>query len=550
MVVSSLTINLLGLALPLVVLQIFDRILKNQSLNTLTLLIIGLFCAVIAETALRFARNTLISRTALRDSFGLHMQAISRYLYAPRTATSKISATAAADALSAVDEISQFLSGNGRLALLDFPFIIFFLAIIWAIGGVVVVMPAILIALFVGWTIRSSANFKRLLNEQVHLETERFAFYAESLKGISTIKSLAVEPQRQRRLERILQSSAWVSYQLVLRANRMIAAGQLFASLTMISIVTIGGLLAIKGVMTVGAVAACSLIGNRVTQPVLRIIGAWGQMEAARLARERMAPLTSLRPGTDTPRPTRPASVELIGLSMRSAQGNAPRHTVDLTIRPAEVVGIVAPDVVERTQLIGMLRGTLRPDQGAALIDGIDLAGADAEAAQQGVLFVGGEPVIFDGTILDNISMFHRISHVAAVEAASRLGLEPIIQTLPDGYDTRLGDMRASALSGDVLQAICIVRAAAMTPRMLVMDLRRVPPDDVSTRACERAIKELRGTATVIIVGQHLREVKDADRIFSVQNWQLQEVRQSAVTSARERIREAFAAQFHADTYD
>ncbi len=537
-VVSSITINLLGLVLPLVVLQIFDRVLKNQALNTLTLLIFGLFLAVAAETALRFARNTLISRTALNESFNLHMQVISRFLRAPRTETAKLPADAAADAMSAADEMGQFLSGSGRLALLDFPFVLLFLGIIWAIGGAIVVLPSVLIVIFATWTIRTSTNFKRLLNDQVQLERERFGFYAECLKGIATVKSLAIEPQMQRRLERLLQANAAVNYQLVLRSNRMIAAGQLFANLTMVSVVSVGGLLAIKGLMSVGAVAACSLIANRVTQPVLRLIGVWGQMEAARFAQDRFAPIMNLAPEPPMPQRTDPAEVELVKAAMSAGDLDG---GIDLIVKPGEVVGIVGHTFAERAQLIALLRGTLRPDRGTVLVDGVDLAGPDGEAAQQGVYYIGNEPVVFDGTILDNISMYRRVSHAAAVEVASRLGLEPIIQTLPDGYDTRLGDIRASALPRDILQAICVVRAAAIKPRVLLMDLRRVPPDDISTRACERAIAELRGTTTVIVFGKLLREVKDAGRILALQDWRLNELSTTVQLNALDRIQEAFA---------
>lgn len=533
-ILASLTINILGLALPLVVLQVFDRVLRHQATNTLALLILGLICVILAEVTLRFARNKLIADTALRKLFSLHMDGTTRFLNAPRTSTAKLSAESASDAMAAMDEMSQFLSGNGRVVLLDLPFVVVFLLLIWAIAGAIVVLPVVLIAGFTAWTIWSSAHYKRLLNDQSRAERERFDFYAECLKGIATVKALAVEPQMQRRFERILQSNAMANYRLVLRSNRMIAAGQLFASLTVLSIVTVGGLMAIEGNITIGAVAACLLIGNRITQPVLRIVSMWGQMEAARLAQERYSVLTEL-PVTPPQQPGRdaPAALSLVNVSMRDAKPTGDPSGIFLNILPAEVVGFVTPDITERAQLISVLRGQAKPNIGTVLIDGEDVTTPGGETLLQSIFFVGSRPDIFHGTILDNISMFRRIPHATALETARQLGVEPIIQALPQGYDTRLGDIGAAALPLDILQAICVIRATAMKPRLLLLDIRRIPPDDVSTRACSRAIAMLRGMTTVIVIGRHASEIKDADRTFTLQNWTLLKGRTRETAKAR-----------------
>ena len=521
-IASSLVINLLGLTLPLVVLQVFDRVLRHNSLNTLVLLIGGLFLMVIVEMTLRFARKQLISRMALCECFDLQMQGAVRFLNAPRSAASGMSPDDAFDAMSAMDEMSQFLSGEGRLALLDFPFVPLFIGFIWAMGSVIAVMPICLIMAFAVWTIYSSASYKRTLKAQVGFDYDRYAFYAECLKGISTVKALAIEPQMQRRLEGLLRSGAPVNYDLVLRANRIMASGQLFASLTMMSVVTVGGLLAIEGVITVGAVAACSLIANRVTQPVLRIIGLWGQLEAAQLAHERFAPLLAL-PAAPRLQRGGAAAVQVAGLQMRDQPEISQPLVIDFAIEPGQVVGILDSEFSQRAELLDILRGQSQPRTGSILIDGFDVTTPQGQGAVNDIFFLGSEPVIFRGSILDNISMFRRVTQVSAIDAARRLGLESVIQVLPEGYDTVLGDVGAAALPLDILQAICIARATVIRPRLLLMEVRRVP-DNVSTRACAEAIKELRGTTTIIFFGEIKPEVEDADRVFLLDDRRLEEI--------------------------
>jgi len=524
-ILSSFTINLLGLALPLVVLQIFDRVLRFQASNTLLLLIGGLACVVIAETVLRFARNRLIADRALQESFQLQMKGALRYLHAPPANTAKLPSNEAVDGMSAMDDMSQFLSGSGRLALLDMPFVGLFLLLIWLIAGPVVLVPIVIIVGFTVWTIWSSANFKHLLKAQTKQERERFDFYSECLKGIATVKSLAIEPQMQRRLEGILQSGAQTNYHMVLHANRMAAAGQFFASLTIISLVTVGGVMAIEDLISIGAVAACLLIGNRVTQPVLRTVGVWGQLEAARAAQDRYAPLLALpEDRTEPPDHQGPASLELAGFAMAPGSREAAPAGVDLVIPAGNVAGVVIPDFAQRADFVRVLRGQAFADHGKVLIDGADIATSDGAGLLHGVFFVGSQPDVFHGTILDNMSMFRRVSHTAALETARRLGLDPGIQALPQGYDTRLGDIGAAALPLDILQAICVARAVLMRPRFLMIDIRRIPPDDVSTRACTRAIEELRGLTTILTIGKQMSEVRDAERVFSMHDWCLQPV--------------------------
>jgi len=539
-VLSSLVINVLGLALPLVILQIFDRVLRNQSMNTLSLLIAGLLGVILVETILRMARNALLGHVALRDGFRRHMRTARHLLSAPRSATAKQQPETVFDSLSAIDDINAFFSGSGRLALLDFPFVLLFLAVIWLIGGILAAIPAMLIIGFVGWAIWASRGFKRALEAQQRGERDRFSFYAECLSGIATIKSLAIEPQMERRGERILHDGAEANYRFVLHANRMIAAGQLFASGTMISIVTVGGYLAIHGDLSLGAVAACTLIANRVTQPVLRIIGIWGQMEAARLARDRAQTIHAW-PGVETAadRPSGPAEIELREVAMRESVSDVSPVGISLTLAPGSVTGFACRQFTERMQFQDLLRGRLHPDQGVILIDGRDVAGDEGAALAEQSFFIGAEPVVFRGTILENIAMFQSgVGQIKAVSAARRLGIDPEIQSLPDGYETRLGDSDSSALPRELLCALDIARVVAARPRMVIMSRRLSSGGHtIETIAAQRAIAELRGQSTVVLLGDHPDELVQADRVYALEGWLLREITEAQRQGIGERER-------------
>jgi ATP-binding cassette subfamily C protein LapB len=206
---------------------------------------------------------------------------------------------------------------------------------------------------------------------------------------------------------------------------------------------------------------------------------------------------------------------------------------LSVRIQSKDVIGFVIPNFTQRTAFLEILRGQSLPYHGKAMIDGVDFSTPEGEALLGSIYYIGDQPDIFHGTILDNISMFRRVGHAVAMEAAQSLGVEPIIQALPQGYETRLGDIGASALPHDILQAISVIRAAAIKPRVLLLDIRRIPPDDVGTRACRRAIASLRGESTIVIVGRHKTEVEDADQIFGIQDWKLVDI-QTLPGDARE----------------
>lgn len=522
-ILSSFAINVLSLALPLVILQIFDRVIRYQSYNTLFLLIVGLFLVIIAETGLRLARNRLVSDIALKEGYELQMRAGKRLLNMPYSTSARLSPAVAGDAIGAIDEINQFSGGNARLAILDLPFVLLFLGIIWLIGGIIVIVPVMLIAGFAIWTLWSRAAIKPVLLDQMDRQRQRFSFYAECIQGFSTVKSLAVEPQMQRRFERILRDAAPANYALTLQTNRMVSAAQLFASLTLISVITVGAIMAINGILSIGAVAACSLISNRIAQPVLRIIGVWGQLETAKLALERSQAVMNLPQRQADIEPVKqPAKVQLNGVAMGDAGQRDKHHGVNLTVSPGEITGIIIRNHRQRETMARLLLGQTAPDRGKVLIDGVVPSDDSSDAALQGALFVDGHPAIFQGTIAENMSMFGCINPAATIELAQRLGVEPVMQRLPQGYQTMLSDVSATKLPQDILLAIALVRAAAIGPRLLVLDVRRSVPADICANAFDGLIEELRGSTTIIILGRTLTDSITGIRNYTMHDWSME----------------------------
>lgn len=521
-ILSSLAINTLRLAIPLILLLVLQWISAGEAPQyQLLLLIAGLCCALISEAALRLYRNRLFNALTVRGRYELQMHAGRRLLNTSYLAATRLSPHAAAEALRSADDLSRLRSGAARLAMLDVPFIALSLAVIWLIGGEIVLVPMILLALFVLWSLKTYAAMKLIIRELIDRQNERYNLYRQCIEPILTVKMLAVEPHFQRRLESTLHAAASSTNSYFLQNNRLAFVTQNIEIFLFFSVVAVGGVMAGEGMVSIVVVAICAIIASLVAHSTRHIIQGWQQSEAADLVQARCRAVMDL--------PQRvlgdmdfaaPAKVQLNRISMNYPGRPERTHGVNLTVMPGEIIGIVFRDDNRRQLLSDMIRGKIEPDHGEVLIDGEQIS-VEHDAALKGVMLVSDEPAIFSGTILDNISMFGCINPVTAVELAQRLDVEATIQKLPHGYETKLDHDSPGYLPSELLIAIALVRAAAIRPRLLILDIHRLIPSDISTGACEKLIEVLRGVTTFITLGRTLIESINDGSNYRLEGWSL-----------------------------
>lgn len=524
-ILSTIAINTLRLALPLTVFVVLDTALERADYRGLLLAIAGLICAIVAEMQLRLFRDRLFSKFAGRESVELQMRTARRLLNTSCLAAIRLSPAITGNSMRAVGELSRFYSGHARLTLLELPFIALCVLVLGFIGGALVVAPIILTALFVLWPLRSRAILKTNGRELMNRDRERFGLYSQCAQSISTVKALAIEPQLQRRLERMIRDAAPSNYKHILQKNRLASVGQLFETLTFLSLVTAGALMAAEGMLTIGALAATSLIGLLAAQSVRRILKAWEQVEATQMAQKHSDVVMSLpaRAAEDEIDISVPAKVQLNGIGMPHDGRPEKDQGINLTVGPGEVIGLVIRYAQQRQTMADILRCRIVPDYGEFLIDGQRIS-AERDAALQHVMFVDHEPAIFRGTIAENISLFGSVNPATAIELARRLDVEAEIQKLPDGYCTRLEPDRTADVPRDLLVALSLVRIAAIRPRLLMLDTHRLIPSGISMHACEKMIEELRGSTTVVVLERALTGMSGDGRKYRITDWSLEPI--------------------------
>lgn len=528
---ASLVINLLTLGLPLVVLQVYNRIIPNRARETLTILIVGLAFALILELALRITRSALLGWQAMRFVRRVENEAITRLINASPGAIEKEPVAVHANRFAAVAALGNYHAGSSRLLAIDIPFVFVTLAILAVVGGLMILVPVILFFSFAGLAARRSLDFRKIIAERSIQDNRKYDFVSEALAGILTVKCMAMEPQMLRRFERLQQRVAEIAMRSILVSNAAQSSAAVFGSLSQIAVVTFGAIRVIDGDMSIGALACITMLSGQVLQPLLRAISIWTDNEIVSHRRREVRKLLAL-PAVEASSPVTPpveGTIQFDRVSFEQPdQKRTAIHDINLFVTAGKVIGIVCTDGSASTSLLKLLLGDWKPTSGRVTIDGIATVDKAFANIRPSVAYVGPKPVIFSGTILDNLTNFQPQRRNYARNMAMLLGLEDSVNELPDGYDTKIGESIAENLPTSIAQQITIVRALSTGARVLLLDHANTTLDRRAEAALIQAIDKLRGSLTLIIGTLRPSVLTKSDVVYAFTDGRLVESRIAA----------------------
>ncbi len=526
---SSLGINMLALALPIVILQVYDRIIPNQATETFLFLILGMLGVIVLDTLLRIFRSLILSWDSARFDHRESLKAMNRVLDAENTAFEKESGGYYLDKMQALEQIQEFYSGQSVLLIMDFPFVVLFMVLIWLIAGPLILIPVLLLLIFALVSITTGRHLHQALETRSAMEDRRQNFIIETLTGIHTINSRAMEALMMRRYEKLQHQSAVSIYELS-RINSVIQGiGASFSQLAVVSFVGVGSLYVVHGELTVGALAAGTMLSSRVLQPGLRAMGFWSQFQSVRLARKKVQELFELPAEqggefyTDT---GLKGEIELVNVHFNYPQGASNLlNGVSLKIKPGQAIGISGAKGVGKTTLIGLISGFLHPVEGSIKLDGKDMLEYDLEFLRSQVGIIPQKGVLFEGTILENMTLYREGEAIdQAIELAQSLGLDEIISRLPDGLDTQVGGSAVDTLSEGVRQNIIMVRSLVGHPSIMLFDDANANFDYKNDQRLLEILEALKGDRTMVMVSHRPSFLRLCDRQFQLKGGCLEEI--------------------------
>lgn len=524
--VISLIANLLGLAMPLAIFQVYDRILPNQAGATLFWLITGLLAAVILDTILRSLRSYILGWAALKNGHRAQQLAMNQLLNANPGERATITRSKWLDGLDAIAEYSNFQGSQNRTILIDIPMAFIFLAMVALVGGTLVFVPIVLIIAFGLFSFLQGKEIQSFLDNRSQQDTRQNDFLLETFSNIQTVKNLAVESQLLRRFEMLQKTSTVSSYHAIISTNKLQTQGVVFSNMMMICVVSFGAVRVIGGDMSLAALACCSLLTGRMVQPFARALTLFHEIQNIRLARKRCNVFDriankGLQTDANSESLTKGA-FSIRNLVLPSNDKNADIEPYNLTVTPGEFIGIHCQENAERTEFVSFLNGKFVPESGNVFADGFSSKQWHELGINCEIGFVSTKTEIFEGTIIDNLTMFGGANLVESAREASRLiGLEQDIFKLPDGYDTVLSIGSASILSPGFLQRIKIARAIRRQPKIFIFDGANSNMDMRSDKLLADGLLTLKGKMTAVYFSSRPSFLKICDQRLRMQDGHL-----------------------------
>lgn len=523
-IVATFIINLLGLAMPIVILQIYDRIIPNFAYVTLNYLIAGLVIAFAIDTILKVIRSHIAGWSAAHIDYLCSTEAVRRVFRGDLREIEKDNASTHIDRMNAISATAKMFAGPARMGLVDLPFIFIFLGAMFVIAPV---LAGAVMALFLVFSFQLLGRMKliqQLNEERQDLDRRKYDFVIEALSGLDNIKTMSCEPQMMRRYERLQEAIATAFHKTVRIDGVTQSMSNVFASATMVVIVSLGAYLVINSMLSIGALACCLLLGGRSVEVLVRSVRTWGELSNFDLVKKNVDEIFALGDGHTVEKAELRIQNAVINFKdVKIALEKPTDSAINLNIADGEVFGIKAGNSSDDKALLAVMRGTDRPSSGVFTIDGHTASELVASDLSSSIAYVPQHAAIFRGTILENLTLFNVQDGLSAARAATRLiGLEADIQHLPMGYDTLLGSGGNQMLPPSFQQRICIARALARRPKILILEEANAVLDQRAERLLQRGLEALKGSTTMIILSSRPSFLKLADRCFQLKNGDLQ----------------------------
>lgn len=509
--IFSLAINLLLLAAPLYMLQVFDRVVTSRSHETLLMLTIAAVTALVAMAALDAVRARLLAAAGLALDRRLGPRVLQRLLEGARAPGGEESAPSLRD----VGALRSFLAGPGVIALFDAPWLLFFLVIIFLFHpllGAIALGGALLMGLLAGLNERLT---RRALEDARSAGRRAGRFIDAGLRNLEVIAALGMLPGIAGRWQRLNDEAIGHQATASAAASSFSAAIKLARQLVQIAMLGAGTYLVIEQRASAGVMIAATILLARALQPVETLVASWRSVVEARAAWRRLrggpagaapAPAVHLSPNLPVPAAVLPpvrGALEVERVTFTVPGRDAPLlRGASFRLAPGEALGVIGPSAAGKSTLARLLVGVWRPAAGAIRLDGMDVAAWPREQLGPQVGYLPQDVELFAGTVADNIARFEAADAAAVLRAAERAGVHELILRLPKGYDTDIGE-NGAALSAGQRQRVALARALYGSPRLVVLDEPNASLDHEGEVALLAALETLKAEGVTVVIVAH-----------------------------------------------
>lgn len=517
-IVASLVTNLLVIASPLFFMNVYDRVVPNNALETLWVLAVGIIIAYTFDFLLRNLRSYFVD-VAGRNADIVLASRLLQHLMGMRLDNKPDSTGALANNLREFESLREFFSSTTLLALVDLPFLFIFILIIYFIGGPLAFIPAIAVPVVTIAGILLQYPFQRVVEAGYKEAAQKNALLIEIINGLETVKTSQAEGRMQHLWERVVGMSAESNQQAKRLANLSVTFSFLSAQLVSVGIIVWGVYLIADGRLTMGALIGCNILAGRAMAPLSQIAAMLSRLQQSRMALKSLdmlmkAPLERSEDQTyfDYSGLSHDIRLEQLTFKYPGAERYA-LENVNLHIRPGERVGVIGKMGSGKSTLGRLCVGLYQPVEGAVKVGGVDIRQLDVADLRARTGYVSQDNYLFYGSVRDNIALGQPdLDDRMILRAATLAGVTEFVRTHPAGFGMPVGE-RGMALSGGQRQAVVIARALLHDPEILIMDEPSSNMDNSAEYNLKKRLASIIAGKTLILVTHRMSMLDLVDRL-------------------------------------
>lgn len=519
---ASLFIQLIALATPLGTQVIIDKVVVHQTTSTLAVIAVGLAMFLLFNAVMSWLRQYLVLHTGNRVDAVLGSEVLRHLFGLPLPYFEHRPTGTLVARVHAVETIREFMVGAAVSLVLDLPFLLVFLAVMFWYSWQLSLIAVTLLVLIVLISLLVTPVLRARLNRQFLLGARNQAFLTEYVAGIETVKSLQMEPRLESRYDDYLAAYLDAGFRTRQLSNTYNVAANALEQAMTLSILCIGALLVMRNEgFTIGMLVAFQMFAARLSQPMLRLAGLWQEFQQASIALKRLGDIMDAPVEPQALAPSRAAAgrgeIEVREVSFRySPEHPALFRNLSLTLKPGKLTVLAGPSGSGKSTLAKLLLGFYQPDAGQILVDRVDIRHLSANELRQGFGIVPQETVLFSGTIYENLLAANPNAAFAAVVQACKIAeVHDVIEKLPKGYNTEIGE-HGVGLSGGQKQRLAIARAVLKRPRVLIFDEATSNLDQHTAERFAQTVNRLKGMATMLFIAHQLPKGLAVDDVFTL----------------------------------
>lgn len=526
---ASFVVQLFGLVTPLFTQVILDKVLVHQSLSTLNVIAVAFGAVIIFEMLLNLARNYIFIHTTSKIDSKLGSKLFNHLISLPLVYFENRKVGNIIARVRELDQIREFIANKSVTIILDvlFSFVFVIMMFMYSVKLTLIAIGFVSVIATIYFFI--TPQLRKRLEEKFQMGAHSNSYLVESVTGMQTVKSLAIEGSMQKKWEEHLGNYVQSGFKLTNLSNTLSSFTTLLQKLMTLSILYFGVGLVINQDLSVGQLIAFQMFANQFSNPILRLVGLWNEFQQTLLSVDRLGDILNS--------PTE--NVNKKAITLPSVQGEVRFENIafkyapdastvlngfSLKVNAGESIGLVGRSGSGKSTLTKLIQRLYIANEGAIYIDGVDIRHMNPSWLRHNIGVVLQDNYLFSGSIKENIEYSMPGAPMERIIQASKIaGADEFVAEMPEGYDTLVGE-RGSSLSGGQRQRIAIARALISNPKILIFDEATSALDYESEKIIQNNMEKIKHGRTMFVVAHRLSTVKECTKIVVMDKGRIVEI--------------------------